>query len=343
MRRRAGPRTSRRVPGSGGHCAGGQLGALTVGSATDREPAALAPAGVAVEVPERGHGSIGRGVAQPPGGADGGRAGVVRVGDGQLGRGQDRLAGGVADLRRRPRRSGRPGARGRRRCARGRGRGRSGPRASAAPGSTGCRGRGTRWRRRRGARRPAPSPRGWCRGSRRRRSRPGCCGSSAGGSLASIAARRSSGSGSRRRSAVAGDGVGGDHAPPAGRRQHDDVGAGRQRLGGEGRGGLEGLLDRGRPGDAGLPARPVEHRVVAGQRAGVARRGPLPALGGAALHERRAASRPPPRPGAVEKAAAVADALDVGQATPRWPGRRRRSRGSRRRRPRRRCRPRPPG
>ena len=58
-----------------------------------------------------------------------------------------------------------------------------------------------------------------------------------------------------------------------------------QRLGGEGGGGLERLLDRGGPGDAGLAARAVEHPVVGGQRAGVAGRGPLAAGGGAALHQ----------------------------------------------------------
>ena len=79
--------------------------------------------------------------------------------------------------------------------------------------------------------------------------------------------------------AVAGDGVGRDHAPPPGGGQHDDVGTGRQGLRGEGRGGLERLLDRRRPRGAGLAADAVEHPVVAGERAGVARRRPLAALG----------------------------------------------------------------
>ena len=50
----------------------------------------------------------------------------------------------AGSARRPPRRSGRPGARGRRRCARARGRDRTDRRASAGPGSTGCRARGTR-------------------------------------------------------------------------------------------------------------------------------------------------------------------------------------------------------
>ena len=86
----------------------------------------------------------------------------------------------------------------------------------------------------------------------------------------------------------------------------------RQRLGGERGGRLERLLDRGGPGDAGLAAHAVEHLVVGGERAGVRRRRPLAARGGPALqqHERLAlgdAADP------VEEAAAVGDALDVGE------------------------------
>ena len=119
--------------------------------------------------------------------------------------------------------------------------------------------------------------------------------------------------------AVAGDGVRGDDAPAAGRRQHDDVGAGRQGLGGEGRGGLEGLLDRGGPGGAGLPADAVEEPVVAGQRAGVARRGPLPALGGAALdeHDRLLGRRRGQRAGGSHGRRRCPRRRP---GTPRWPG-----------------------
>ena len=57
---------------------------------------------------------------------------------------------------------------------------------------------------------------------------------------------------------------------------------------------------------------PSKHAVVAGQRPGVARRRPLPAGGGAALHEHeRLAGRD--GAGALEEGAPVGHALDVGE------------------------------
>ena len=134
-----------------------------------------------------------------------------------------------------------------------------------------------------------------------------------GGSSRSMSSRRSSGSTSSWRSGSLVIGVGSDDAPATGRRQHDDVGPGRRRLGGERGGRLEGLFDRRRPGDADRPARPVEHLVVGGQRAGVARRRAGAALGRAALDQhQRLAGGGLAEP--LEQDAAVADALDVGQA-----------------------------
>src|SRR4029453_1126860 len=63
---------------------------------TSAEASALAVAGVAPEVVEGGHRPVRRRVAEPSRGPDGGGAGVVGVGHGQLGGGEDGLAG---DLR----------------------------------------------------------------------------------------------------------------------------------------------------------------------------------------------------------------------------------------------------
>ena len=101
--------------------------------------AALAVLGVAPQVSEGGHRPIAAGVAQPAGGPHRRRAGIVRIGDGQLAGDEDRLAGRRRSARRRPWRSGRPGVRGTRRSGPGRGRDGSDPRASSAPGSIGCR------------------------------------------------------------------------------------------------------------------------------------------------------------------------------------------------------------
>ncbi len=57
-----------------------------------------AASGASPQVVERGDRPVGRGVAEPAGGADRRRAGVVGGGDRQLGRGQDRLAGLGGDL-----------------------------------------------------------------------------------------------------------------------------------------------------------------------------------------------------------------------------------------------------
>ena len=89
--------------------------------------------------------------------------------------------------------------------------------------------------------------------------------------------------------------------------------AARQRLGREGRRGLERLLDGRGARDAGLAAHAVEHAVVARERAGVRRRGALPARGRAALEQHERLARRD-RAQAVEERAAVADALDVREA-----------------------------
>src|SRR5690606_7193664 len=77
--------------------------------------------------------------------------------------------------------------------------------------------------------------------------------------------------------------------------------------------GLERLLNSGRAGDAGGAAFTVEDLVVGRKGAGVAGRGTGSPLGGAALqHDERLAGG-----GAgelVEQAAAVSDALDVGES-----------------------------
>ena len=115
--------------------------AMRAHSASPRRPPER---GVAVEVAERGDGPVGRwrsragrwrGRRPGPGSPGSATASSVAV---RIG-----LPVALRHLGGRLRRTGRPGARGRRRSARGRGRGRSGPRASAGPGSTGCRGRGT--------------------------------------------------------------------------------------------------------------------------------------------------------------------------------------------------------
>src|SRR5690606_20395691 len=54
--------------------------------------------GVAVPVAERGGGRVTGRVAEPPGGAHRRRAGVVGVGDGELGRTEDRFARALAEL-----------------------------------------------------------------------------------------------------------------------------------------------------------------------------------------------------------------------------------------------------
>ena len=81
-------------------------------------------------------------------------------------------------------------------------------------------------------------------------------------------------------------------------------------------------------GDAGLAGHAVEDAVVAGQGTGVAGGRLLAAGRGAALdHDDRLALGD--RAHALGEAPAVLDALDVGEARPRWRRRRRRSRGSR--------------
>ena len=57
--------------------------------------------GIPPEVSEGGHGAIAAGVAEPARGPHRRRAGVVRVGDGELAGGQDRLARGLTELGRR--------------------------------------------------------------------------------------------------------------------------------------------------------------------------------------------------------------------------------------------------
>ena len=260
------------------------------------------------------------GVAEPAGGPHGRRARVVRVGDGQLGGGQDRLAVALARARRPPRRSAAPGARGRRRSAPARGPGRTGPRAASAPGCPGCRGRGRRWR----------ATSGWAAissitsGMVSRVSPPaqstGLLRLQRGGSLVSICASRSSGSGIRRSTpepAMA-SAVTTPHPPAV--VSTTTFGPGRQRLGGERRRGLERLLDGGGPGDAGLAAHAVEHLVVGGQRAGVAGRGPGPALGDAALDDDERLAR-----------RHLGEALAAGRGRRRSPRRRRAPRPWRRR------------
>ena len=158
---------------------------------TARRPDTLAGRevlGVPVEVSECRDGPVGRGVAEPSGGPDRGRPGVVGSATASSVAVRIGLPVGRAHLGGRLARSGvlalvvlddplEPvvGIEAARR-------------ASAGPGSTGCRGRGRRPRRRRGARPRAPAPRGSCRGSRRRRGRSGCSGSTAAAAWSSIAA-----------------------------------------------------------------------------------------------------------------------------------------------------------
>ena len=54
---------------------------------------ALPVTGIAVEVTERGDRPVAARVAEPTGGAHRRRSGVAGIGDGELGRGEDRLAG----------------------------------------------------------------------------------------------------------------------------------------------------------------------------------------------------------------------------------------------------------
>ena len=127
-----------------------------------------------------------------------------------------------------------------------------------------------------------------------------------------MAARRSSGSSSRCRSRSRAIASAVTTPQPPAVVSTTTFGPARRRLGGERGRGLERLLHRRRPGDPGGPARAVEHRVVGGERAGVAGRGPRAAGGGAALHEHQRLGRGR-RGERVEQRRAVVDALEVGQ------------------------------
>ena len=146
-RRSHGPGRLRAATTRTGRAAGSRTTAARTMNGDDAVPrrltfvAGATPAvlGIAPEVSEGGHGPIAAGVAEPARGPHRRRAGIVRVGDGQLAGDEDRLAGRRRSARPPRWRSGRPDARGTRRSGRARGRGRSGRRASSAPGSIGCR------------------------------------------------------------------------------------------------------------------------------------------------------------------------------------------------------------
>src|SRR5690606_1915522 len=70
----------------------GERGAATSGGAPGAVP------GVAMEVTERRHGPVTAGVAESTRGAHGSRSGIGGVGDRELGRAQDRLAGPVTQF-----------------------------------------------------------------------------------------------------------------------------------------------------------------------------------------------------------------------------------------------------
>ena len=232
--------------------------------------------GVPPEVSEGGHGAIAAGVAEPARGPHRRRAGIVRIGDGELAGGQDRLAGRRRSARPPRWRSGRPDVRGTRRSGRGRDRGRTRPSRIIRAWFD--------W---------MPMPRridrvdGVVFGHESEHGRNRVT------RLTTGAVNRVAAAPSRRQQLVdrsrevgrqldqlevgiAGDRVGRHDAPSARRRDHGHPRAARRGLGGERRRRLERLLDRCRPGDAGGPALAVEHLVVGRERPGVARRGRAP-------------------------------------------------------------------
>ena len=158
------------------------------------------------------------------------------------------------------------------------------------------------------------APRGWCRGSRRRRRSTGLLRLHRGGSFVVDRGPQVVGQRQQVEVAVRGDGVGGDDAPAAGggdaRRRSGPVGSGWVAKVAAASNASSTVAARMTPAWRHTPSKTRSSAASAPVWLAAAR---WPARGGAALHEHDAACVGDRRASRVEEAAAVGDALDVGQ------------------------------